>query len=295
MLLGRTAAFDFVLAVVLAVVQDLAVSAAVASYIDFLQSQVLQILTIRPTGRSPPPAISEFRHTLLGSACAWVQSIALYSHYRSESVCSPAMMILQHGAATRHLSETCRNGVPRHHKSGLRPLTAPFQPGCLSQMAATRTRRPNHTTAAVAAPDQSAAPEQEAEAAPEQQPEVAPAPADAAEPAAPSYDVPKLADLQLQAIVNPKVCWHPACRPCPSSLPHTLPHTNSCHTNNCHTCNCHFQQGRVAPEIQPGTAAAVFAVYDNHQKLQYIGFSKDLTASLKTVLGRRPDKAFFFK
>jgi hypothetical protein len=39
----------------------------------------------------------------------------------------------------------------------------------------------------------------------------------------------------------------------------------------------------------------VFAVYDNHQKLQYIGFSKDLGSSLKTVLGRRPDKAFFFK
>jgi len=39
----------------------------------------------------------------------------------------------------------------------------------------------------------------------------------------------------------------------------------------------------------------VFAVYDQHQKLQYIGFSKDLRASLKTVLGRRPDKAFYFK
>lgn len=54
-------------------------------------------------------------------------------------------------------------------------------------------------------------------------------------------------------------------------------------------------QGYVAPEVEPGTAAAVFAVYDQHQKLQYIGFSKDLRSSLKTVLGRRPDKAFFFK
>lgn len=162
---------------------------------------------------------------LLGSACVWLQSIALYSHCLSESVCSPAMMILQHTTASTHLSETCRNGVPRHHKSGIRPLPAPFQTGCLSQMAATRTRRPNLTTAAVAAPDQSAALEQEAEAAPHQQPEVAPAPADAAEPAAPSYDIPKLADLQLQAIINPKVCpfvrW--AILPPPSHPPTLTP------------------------------------------------------------------------
>lgn len=56
-----------------------------------------------------------------------------------------------------------------------------------------------------------------------------------------------------------------------------------------------FLQGYVSPQVEPGAAAAVFAVYDNHQKLQYIGFSKDLQASLRTVLGRRPDKAFFFK
>lgn len=54
-------------------------------------------------------------------------------------------------------------------------------------------------------------------------------------------------------------------------------------------------QGYIDPEIVPGTVAAVFAVYDDHQKLQYIGFSKDLRASLRTVLGRRPDKAYFFK
>lgn len=51
----------------------------------------------------------------------------------------------------------------------------------------------------------------------------------------------------------------------------------------------------MSPEVQPDTAAAVFAVYDQLQKLQYIGFSKDLRGSLKTVLGRRPDKAFYFK
>jgi hypothetical protein len=60
-------------------------------------------------------------------------------------------------------------------------------------------------------------------------------------------------------------------------------------------CCCLCLQGFVSPEVEPGAAAAVFAVYDNHQKLQYIGFSKDLQSSLRTVLGRRPDKAFFFK
>jgi hypothetical protein len=54
-------------------------------------------------------------------------------------------------------------------------------------------------------------------------------------------------------------------------------------------------QGFVSPDVAPGTQAAVFAVYDEQQKLQYIGFSKELRSSLRTVLGRRPDKAFYFK
>jgi hypothetical protein len=57
----------------------------------------------------------------------------------------------------------------------------------------------------------------------------------------------------------------------------------------------YFLQGFVSPDIVPGTNAAVFAVYDEQQKLQYIGFSKELRGSLRTVLGRRPDKAFYFK
>ncbi|WIA16386.1 hypothetical protein OEZ86_007875 [Tetradesmus obliquus] len=69
--------------------------------------------------------------------------------------------------------------------------------------------------------------------------------------------MPKLSDLPLQAIINP--------------------------------------QGFVSPEIVPGSAAAVFSVYDEGQKLQYIGFSKELRGSLRTLLGRRPDKAFYFK
>lgn len=95
--------------------------------------------------------------------------------------------------------------------------------------------------------------------------------------------------------------------------PHpTPPHTVSRHIKPCiltlmlpDSCMPHSHllphpllaslQGFISPAVEPGTAAAVFAVYDQHQKLQYIGFSKDLRASLKTVLGRRPDKAFYFK
>ena len=39
----------------------------------------------------------------------------------------------------------------------------------------------------------------------------------------------------------------------------------------------------------------MFAIYDEAKKLQYIGFSKDLYNSLRTVFSRRPDKAFFYK
>ena len=49
------------------------------------------------------------------------------------------------------------------------------------------------------------------------------------------------------------------------------------------------------PEVAPGTQASVFAIFDQKQKLQYVGFSKELRSSLKTLLGRRPDKAFFYK
>lgn len=55
------------------------------------------------------------------------------------------------------------------------------------------------------------------------------------------------------------------------------------------------RQGLVDPEVPGGVEASVFAVYDARKKLQYVGFSKDLRNSLRTVLSRRPDKAFFFK
>ena len=54
-------------------------------------------------------------------------------------------------------------------------------------------------------------------------------------------------------------------------------------------------QGYVQPEVPAGTQAAVFAVYEQGRSLQYIGFSKDLRNSLRTLFGRRPDKAHFYR
>lgn len=54
-------------------------------------------------------------------------------------------------------------------------------------------------------------------------------------------------------------------------------------------------QGYINPEVPEGTQATVFAVYDESKLLLYVGFSKDLRASLRTLFSRRPDKAYFFK
>lgn len=51
----------------------------------------------------------------------------------------------------------------------------------------------------------------------------------------------------------------------------------------------------IQPEVPEGTQASVFAVFDDKKKLQFVGFSKDVRNSLRTVFSRRPDKAFFFK
>lgn len=54
-------------------------------------------------------------------------------------------------------------------------------------------------------------------------------------------------------------------------------------------------QGMVNPEVPPGSQAAVFAMYEQGKSLQYVGFSKDLRNSLRTLFGRRPDKAHFYR
>lgn len=54
-------------------------------------------------------------------------------------------------------------------------------------------------------------------------------------------------------------------------------------------------QGLILPEVPEGTEATVFAIFDGNKKLQFVGFSKDLRNSLRTLMGRRPDKTHFFK
>ena len=44
-----------------------------------------------------------------------------------------------------------------------------------------------------------------------------------------------------------------------------------------------------------GTKQAVYAIYDDKSRLQYIGIGPDLRNALRQVLGRRPDKAFYYK
>lgn len=55
------------------------------------------------------------------------------------------------------------------------------------------------------------------------------------------------------------------------------------------------RQGMIQPEVPAGTQASVFAVFDDRKKLQFVGFSKDVRNSLRTVFSRRPDRAFFYK
>lgn len=54
-------------------------------------------------------------------------------------------------------------------------------------------------------------------------------------------------------------------------------------------------RGRIFPNVAEGSGAHVFAVYDQFQNLQFIGFSKDLRNSLRTLLVRVPLYTFTFK
>lgn len=54
-------------------------------------------------------------------------------------------------------------------------------------------------------------------------------------------------------------------------------------------------QGKIHTNEEETTKASVFAIFDENKKLQYVGFSKGLRDSLRTVFARRPDKAYFFK
>lgn len=58
-------------------------------------------------------------------------------------------------------------------------------------------------------------------------------------------------------------------------------------------------QGLINPTVPGGEEqtfkAFVFAIFDSHMKIQYTGFSSDLRNSLRTLIGRRPDKAHYYK
>ena len=51
----------------------------------------------------------------------------------------------------------------------------------------------------------------------------------------------------------------------------------------------------MLPEVASGSKGAVFAIYDEKQKLQYIGISGDLRNAVRAVLSRRPEKAHYYK
>eukprot|EP01018_Ginkgo_biloba_P034903 Gb_22550 [translate_table: standard] len=55
------------------------------------------------------------------------------------------------------------------------------------------------------------------------------------------------------------------------------------------------KQGRIQPTKDIDTAASVFAVFDRNKRIQYIGFSKGLKNSLRTLMGRRPELCYFYK
>jgi len=55
------------------------------------------------------------------------------------------------------------------------------------------------------------------------------------------------------------------------------------------------EHGIVLAEVPEGTKASAFVLYDATHKAQYLGFSKDLRNTLRTLLCRRPELSYFFR
>lgn len=51
----------------------------------------------------------------------------------------------------------------------------------------------------------------------------------------------------------------------------------------------------ILPETPEGARGAVYAIYDEKQKLQYVGTTTDLRNALRAALGRRPEKTHYYK
>jgi hypothetical protein len=54
-------------------------------------------------------------------------------------------------------------------------------------------------------------------------------------------------------------------------------------------------QGFIEANVPTDTKATVFGIFDEAKTLQYIGFSSNFQASIRTVFSRRPDRAFYYK
>ncbi|GFR47804.1 hypothetical protein Agub_g9580 [Astrephomene gubernaculifera] len=60
-------------------------------------------------------------------------------------------------------------------------------------------------------------------------------------------------------------------------------------------CSIINTQGMVLPDVPDGMRGSTYAIYDEKQKLQYVGTTPDLRNALRTALGRRPEKAYYYK
>ena len=60
-------------------------------------------------------------------------------------------------------------------------------------------------------------------------------------------------------------------------------------------CDVVNEFGFVFPEVPDDTEASAFLVYDSQKKPMYLGFSKDLRNTLRTLLVRRPELCYHYK
>mmetsp|Transcript_15630 Transcript_15630/g.49078 ORF Transcript_15630/g.49078 Transcript_15630/m.49078 type:complete len:244 (-) Transcript_15630:689-1420(-) len=54
-------------------------------------------------------------------------------------------------------------------------------------------------------------------------------------------------------------------------------------------------EGLILPKFKRGCKATIFAILDDKKKVQYIGFSKDIRGTLRTMMGRQPKLCYFYK
>lgn len=80
-----------------------------------------------------------------------------------------------------------------------------------------------------------------------------------------------------------------------SEAPTEVPVTSVTTLESLKEFNVINENGFVLPELPDSTAASVFVLYDAQHQAQYLGFSKDLRNSLRTLLCRRPELCYHYK